>query len=285
MPLLIDSFWRAVGYCLRPRVMLLCLLPLLVMLVLGLALAHWWWDGAVLALAGWLDGSWLFSVMSGWLARLGMPDAGRVLAPLLLVLVAAPLAVIVALLLVSFLATPAVLRLVVARRFPQLQRRGVDSLFASMLWATGSTLAALLVLVATIPLWLVPPLILVLPPLIWGWLTYRVMSYDALNLHASTAERRALVRRHRPQLLLMGVVCGYLSAAPALVWISFVWFALAFIVLIPLAVWIYTVVFVFSALWFGHYCLAALVEMREAVPADARAPAGARTTTVLPDEA
>ena len=33
-------------------------------------------------------------------------------------------------------------------------------------------------------------------------------------------------------------------------------------VLVPLAVWIYTLVFAFSALWFAHYALSALQALR-----------------------
>jgi hypothetical protein len=32
--------------------------------------------------------------------------------------------------------------------------------------------------------------------------------------------------------------------------------------LVPLAIWVYTAVFVFSSLWFTHFCLAALSELR-----------------------
>jgi hypothetical protein len=39
-------------------------------------------------------------------------------------------------------------------------------------------------------------------------------------------------------------------------------FAAAFFVLVPIAIWIYTLVFAFSALWFAHYCLDALHELR-----------------------
>lgn len=42
----------------------------------------------------------------------------------------------------------------------------------------------------TLPLWLIPPLALLLPPLILGWLTYRVMAHDVLAEHADAAERR-----------------------------------------------------------------------------------------------
>ena len=73
-------------------------------------------------------------------------------------------------------------------------------------------------------------------------------------------------------LMLMGVVCGYLGAAPAIVWASGVVFVAAFWILIPVAIWIYALIFAFSSLWFAHFCLAALQRMREEEPALPEAP-------------
>ena len=53
-----------------------------------------------------------------------------------------------------------------------------------------------------------------------------------------------------------------MGAAPAVVWVSGVVFAALFVVLMPLAVVIYMAVLVFSALWFAHFGLACLQEMR-----------------------
>jgi hypothetical protein len=39
-------------------------------------------------------------------------------------------------------------------------------------------------------------------------------------------------------------------------------------VLVPVAIWIYTLVFAFSALWFSHFLLAALVKQRGEMPVD-----------------
>ena len=276
MRLLLDSFWRAVAYCLNPRVIALSLLPLLIMVVLTAALAYFFWASAVAALDQWLQGATLINTLGGWAERWGAHGWREVLAPLLLVLLVTPLIVVGSLLLVALLLTPATLKLVSERRFPTLARRGRNSLAAAAAWSLGNTVVALLALVLSMPLWLVPPLILLLPPLIWGWLTYRVMSYDALSEHASAGERRALIRAHRTPLLVIGVFCGYLGAAPGVVWASFALFAIAFALLIPVAIWIYTLVFAFSSLWFTHYCLAALQAQRAASEADA--PKG------LPDE-
>ena len=144
---------------------------------------------------------------------------------------------------------------------------------------------ALLALVISVPFWLVPPLILILPPLIWGWLTYRVMAFDALSEHASKEERREVFRRHRPWLLGIGVLTGYLGAAPSIVWASGALFAAAFVILVPLAIWIYTLVFAFSSLWFAHYCLAALERIRAEPPPAAPLPTQAPPPLALADDA
>jgi hypothetical protein len=117
-------------------------------------------------------------------------------------------------------------------------------------------------MVISLPLWAVPPLMFIVPPLIWGWLSYRVMVFDALVNHASREERLAIGRQHRIPLLTIGVLTGYMGALPSLVWASGAVFAAAFLVLIPLAIWIYALVFAFTSLWFAHYSLAALEALR-----------------------
>jgi hypothetical protein len=185
-----------------------------------------------------------------------------VLAPLIVIFAVTPLIVVVSLLVVALLMAPALVSLVAERRFPNLERKRGGSWLGALVWSLGSTLLAMIALVVSVPLWLVPPLVLILPPLIWGWLTYRVMAYDALAEHASRQERIELLRRHRGWLLGIGVLTGFLGAAPSMLWASGALFAVAFVLLIPVAVWVYTLVFAFSALWFAHFSLAALQTLR-----------------------
>ena len=262
MSLLLDSFWRAVAYCMHPRVILLSLSPLVLMGALALGLGHFYWDVAVQYSRTLLESPGVLGHLWDWLQRLGIADAISFVAPLMVVVAITPLVVLISLLVVAVLMTPALVSLVARRRFDTLERKKGGSLLLSIGWMLGSILLALVVLVVSVPLWLIPPLVLLLPPLIWGWLTYRVMAFDALADHASSSERKTLFLRHRMSLLLMGVLCGYLGAAPAIVWASGVVFAAAFFVLIPLAIWIYTLVFAFSSLWFAHFCLAALALLR-----------------------
>jgi hypothetical protein len=111
-------------------------------------------------------------------------------------------------------------------------------------------------------MWILPPLVLLIPPAIWAWLTYRVMAFDALADHASSAERQTVLANHKSALITMGFVVGFLGATPSLLW-SMGLMAIAMApLLLPLSVWLYTVVFVFASLWFVHYCLAALEALR-----------------------
>jgi len=262
MKLLIDSFWRAAVYCLYPRVMGLSVLPLVLIVALSWLLGYLYWDAAVGFVRGWLDASaWLETVWR-WFEGVGLGNLKTVVAPLLVIFAFTPLVVVASLLAVSFMMTPSLTRMVAERRFAGLQRKHGGSLLLSLGWTFFSLVLALGALVLTLPMWLVPPLALVLPAFIWGWLTYRVMAFDVLAEFASTDERHTLMARHRMSFLAMGVVTGLMGAAPSLVWASGALFAAAFVILVPVAIWIYTLVFAFSSLWFAHFGLAALQALR-----------------------
>ena len=259
---LFDSFWRAALYCLHPRVIALSILPLVIMAGLSLTLGYFFWEDALTAVRSNLESLELVNTLVRWLEGLGLSKLRVVLAPVLLLMAAIPVMVVVSLLFVAMFMTPAMVALVAERRFKALERKKGGSWMASLTWSLGSTLLAVVALVLSVPLWFVPPLILVLPPLIWGWLTYRVMSYDALADHASSEERRQIFKTHRMQLLSIGVLSGYLGAAPSLIWASGAMFVAMAPILVPIAIWIYTLVFAFSSLWFAHYALAALQHLR-----------------------
>lgn len=269
MNLLLDAFWRAAAYCLHPRIILWALAPLALTAAFAGLFGWLFWEDAIAAVRAWLDGWSLGASALAWLDSVGASGMRALVAPLIVLALVVPLLVILALLMVALSLAPSVVRLVAARRFPDLARRGQSSFVRSLLWSLGSTLLALLALILSLPFWLIPPMVLLLPPLIWGWLSYRVMSYDALADHADAAERQAILRQERLPLLIIGIVTGYLGAAPSLLWA----FGAAAVILAPvllvLSVWLYTLVFAFSCLWFTHYALAALSARRQAESARA----------------
>jgi len=262
---LVDSFWRAVAYCLHPKVILLSLLPLLFAVAAVLGLGWFYWEIAVASVRATLEQWSLVVSFLTWLDSIGAGSFGTVLAPLIVVALAVPLIVVASLLLVAWLMTPALVDLVAARRFDTLQRKRGAGWFSAALWSVGYMLFALLLLLVSLPLWFIPPLVLVLPPLIWGWLTFKVMSYDVLAVHASADERRQLMREQHWPLLAIGLITGYLGAAPSLLWAASAATLVLAPVLVVVSVWLYTLVFAFAALWFTHFALAALQRLRQQV--------------------
>jgi len=291
MNLFLDSFWRALVYSLRPRVIALSFLPLILMVVLSGGLVYFFWEQSVQAVQVWLGELALLESLMRWLESVGAGNLRSVVAPLVLLMLTLPAIIILSLLAVASLMTPSLVSLVAERRFPRLERRHGGTFWRGLLFALGTSLLAALALVVSMPLWLIPPLVVVLPPLVWGWLTYRVMAYDTLAEHASREERAELLRRHRLWMLGIGILTGYLGAAPGLIWAVGAMAIVFAPLLVPLAIWIYTFVFAFSSLWFAHFCLAALTALRAeaaAVPAAviplAASPAPATSDTpTLPD--
>lgn len=263
---LFEAFWRALATCAHPRTWALLLLPLLpVLAVVGL-LGWALWEpmlDAVQALLGRVeisDGVWR------WLHDAGWSQLRAVLAPMAVVVLALPLVLLLALVAVAVLAAPALARRIAAARFPTLARAEGCPLVRRTLWTLGTVVAATLALLASLPLWLIPPFVLLLPPLIWGWLAARLLSYQALAAHASADERRRVRRGRRLTLWAMGVGSGYLALLPMGLWaLGSVAFVLAPFFMIAAAA-LFVIVFVFCAAWFAHLVLAELAALRAPPP-------------------
>ena len=263
------SFWRALLSQLHIRMLLLTLLPF----VLSLAL---WGVVLWLGLQPLIDGLQhyfasyqLFSAAGGLLRWFGMGAMQAVLVPMIAMWALLPLMIVTALLFVALLAVPALTRHVAYRHYSHLDYRHGGSWWGTI-WTSLWCFAVFAVLwILTLPLLLVPPLNFVLHPLLWGWLTCRVMAYDALAEHADIAERRAILRQQRWPLLLIGTVCGVLGTAPTLLWLGGVLSWFFFPVFAAIAIWLYVLVFVFCGLWFQYFCLEALSRRRAVVAAAA----------------
>ena len=138
-----DAFWRALAYCLHPRVILWSLLPLA---AAGgaVALLGWaFWEPTVAAVRGTLEAWSLVAALLQWLESIGAAQLRSLIAPLIVVALSVPVVVVATLLLVALLITPAIVHLVAARRFPTLERREGGSWWRSALWSLCCTVAAL----------------------------------------------------------------------------------------------------------------------------------------------
>jgi hypothetical protein len=260
-PVLI-AFGRALLSQLHFRMLMLTVMPfVLSILVWGIAL----WLG-LQPMIDWLQAYFSandgFRVAGNVLGTFGLDALKTVMIPLLALWLLLPLMILTALLFVGTLAMPAVTKHVASRDYPELDRRRGGSLWGS-LWISLSSFMVFIVLwVITLPLNLVPPLAFIVQPLLWGWLTYRVMAYDALAEHATEQERREIMRIHRWPFLMIGAIAGAMGAAPTLLWLGGALAFILFPLLAGVSIWLYVLVFVFCGLWFQHYCLDALARYR-----------------------
>jgi uncharacterized protein involved in cysteine biosynthesis len=82
----------------------------------------------------------------------------------------------------------------------------INSLIASILFVLGW--------LVTVPFWLIPGMALILPLLLMGWFNRRTFAYDALSMHATTEEWKALWRKERRPLFMLGLTMALLAHVP-----------------------------------------------------------------------
>lgn len=207
----------------------------------------------------------LFRSAGDTLAGIGLGTLKAVVVPLIAMLLLLPLMIITALVFMGVAAMPAIVNHVGARQFPQLERRKGGSWIGGLLIALATFAVFVLLFIATLPLYALPPLAVAVHVLLWGWLTYRVVSYDALADHATDEERKTIMKLHKKQLLGIGMISGAAGAIPGLVWVGGV---VLTVVLFPFlaaaSIWLYVVVFIFTGLWFEYYCLRTVGTARRA---------------------
>ncbi|WP_341249702.1 EI24 domain-containing protein [Cupriavidus pauculus] len=255
------SFARALVSQLHPRMLMLTVVPFILATVLWSGMLWWGWEPIMTTARTLLEGSaftsWIYSMLD-WL---GLQSLRTVVAPLFVLTLAIPLVIASMLIFISLFSVPAVVRHL-DRSYPDLLKAHGGSIAGSVFQALGNTVVFLLLMIVTLPLWLIPPFFALIPPVLWGWLTYRVMTYDALSEHATAEERKTLMKRHRVPLLAIGVAVGLLGSAPTLLWVWSAVIIFLFPVVLAGTLWLYVLIFIFSALWFGHYCLRALADLR-----------------------
>jgi hypothetical protein len=233
-----KALLRAFVSLLHPRMLLLMLWPVLAALALWLLLAFAFWSQA----AAWLQAQFDQSATIGWtIAVWPLSLVAAHLAWILLVLLFIPLVLITAVLIIGVFAMPAMVGLVAEKDYPGLARLQGGT-FAGSLWNGAMTLVWLaLLFLLSLPLWLFPLFWPVLPIVLFAYLNQRVFRYDALYEHATGLEMETLIRRHRRELFLLGVVVALFGLIPLLGFLAPVYGGLAFI----------------------HYCLAGLGRLRE----------------------
>lgn len=262
-----TAYGRAVVAQFTPKMLMLSILPFVLSLLLWGGLLYAGFQPLVDYVQHLFDANGWFQASSSTLAAFGMGMLKTIVVPLVAMLLLLPLMILTALIFMGVAAMPAIVRHVGERQFPDLQKKQGGSFLGSLATNAGGFLIFALAWLASLPLYLVAPLAVLVQIFLWGWLTARVMTYDALAEHASEEERDAIRRRHKLPLLAIGMVSGACGALPGIVWIggaaiSFVLFPF----LAALSIWLYLVIFIFTGLWFEYYCLQALADLRAQAP-------------------
>jgi hypothetical protein len=263
MKAVLNAYGRALLSQMRGKMLLLSLVPTLLSVALWAAILYVGWEPAL----DWMQGQFfeheLYRYSSSWLADLGLSAVKTIIVPLAAILALVPLMILTAIIFIGVAAMPAIARHVGGQHYPQLEKKKGGSLAGSVAVALGGFAIFAVVWLLALPLYIFPPAALMLQVLLWGWLTARVMAYDALADYASPEELHQLRREHRWRLITIGVISGAAGAVPGLVWL--VGTAVA-VVLFPflaaISIWLYVLIFIFTGLWFQYYCLEALAKQR-----------------------
>ncbi|WLI89969.1 EI24 domain-containing protein [Massilia sp. R2A-15] len=263
MRAVLNAYGRALASQFSGRMLLLSIAPFLLSVSLWAVLLYFGFQPLVDYVQSLFADYGGFKASGSLLSMFGMGMLKTVAVPLVSMLLLLPLMIMTSLLFMGVAAMPAIARHVGARQFSTLEKKHGGSLAGSVLLSLGSVLLFLVLWICSLPLYLFPPAALVAQVVLWGWLTMRVMSYDALADYASADERRALMHARRWPLLAIGMLSGAAGALPGIVWIGG---ALISVVLFPflamISIWLYLVIFIFTGLWFQYYCLQALAELR-----------------------
>jgi Etoposide-induced protein 2.4 (EI24) len=259
-----KSFGMALVGTMHPRMLWLSLRPFLIVSVLWGVLIWLTWTPALEALSTFLTTSIFTSWIQDGLIWAGFENARAWIAPLFFVMLIIPLITISLLVFIAFSTVPAIVKIAARQsQFQDLECKRGGGFFGSLIYSLWSALICLVLVMLTLPVWWVPPLVAVLPPLLWGWLTMRLMSYDVLAKHANSEERDFLLQKYRWPLLCMGVASGMLGAVPTFFWATSALALVLFPIVSFVALWIYSLIFVFAALWFSYFLLDALKQLRE----------------------
>ncbi len=229
MDRVVSAFFRALASQLHPKMLALLLVPFVVAIVFWIVVAILVWDPLIAFLqALFFDGGGAIAWVYEQFARIGIEGLEGVATVSVALLLLVPSMFVTAVVLIAVLSMPVVNRHLGLGPYRNVARRGSLSIPASIWNAGAGTVMFVLGYLATLPLWLIPPLGFIVPWLWWGWFTSRVMRFDSLVEHADGDERRDLIRRHRGQYLALGLMVTVLNYIPPLFLVTPVLSALAF---------------------------------------------------------
>ena len=176
---LIRSLGLALVGTMHPKMLWLSFRPFLIVSIFWGVVIWLIWSPALEMLRTFLTASIFTSWIQSGLEYVGFDEARAWIAPLFLVILLIPIIAISLLVFIAFSTVPAVVDSVVKQKaYEGLDRIKGGSFVGSFFYTLWSALICLALVMLTLPVWWIPPLFAILPPLLWGWLTMRLMAYD-----------------------------------------------------------------------------------------------------------
>jgi hypothetical protein len=164
-------------------------------------------------------------------------------AGIIAVLLLLPLIYLSSMILSSLIVMPTVVRTILPR-YPGLKKKNEISIWATVKHSVICGVIYLALWMITLPFWPVPGMSLALPLILNGFLAYRLLVWDAIADLVSTGEMKQVLKRHRMDYLLLGVIIAAMIVVP----ISFLF--------LP----------AYSALCFAHMAMQDLQDIKSEVP-------------------
>lgn len=235
-----QALVRAIKSQFHPKMILALFLPVIVTFFLAIVLLWFGWT----PINDWLKSLVAESAIPGaldpWIGTSGLLALQAWMIPIAAAIILLPVAGIVGLAVAAIWVMPLVLAHLGQRDYPDVTAQGRHGVFISVWNALWVSLVFLLGWLLTLPLWLVPPLGLVLSVFWWSFAFSRMMRVDALVDYASPSERKILWRDRNRGFWVLGLVCALFNLFPP--------------------AWVFLPVF--SGLLFAHYGFEALRQLR-----------------------
>jgi CysZ protein len=223
---IVAALGRALAALVHPKMFFLMIWPIAVAIVIWSVIAVIFGAQALSGVQSALSGYAIFQQFSS------TPPWATITTVLLWILgflLFIPLVLVTAILIIGVFSMPMMVRHVAARDYPGLEMKHGGSVGGSVANALGALARLVLLVVVSLPLWLIPFLWPIIPVVLFGYFNQRLFRYDALAEHASTEEIRKLVSRYKPQLWGLGMILGVIGHVPILGFFMPVFGGLAFI--------------------------------------------------------
>jgi CysZ protein len=209
---ILRAYARAATSLTRPSVLAHFLWPVLLSAAGWITLGVLYWDRLARALVGLARHHLPLTAAAREATEVALAASLKVA----LYLVSIPLALATALLLVELVALPFILDRVARTDYPRLEARHGGTQWQSLRNTLVSFAVAAAVAIASLPLWLVPGVGVIVSLALSSWLNYRSFRYDVLMKHADPRELYALPTAYRGRLLVLSFGAATLTLVPVL---------------------------------------------------------------------